>query len=336
MSGLPVSDGLPWLALIFVGVTLLIQGLWLIWGRKWLASRATAERWRRISGRGSPRGHDIGANVGEASVSAAAMRRTDRARRARSSRWGDWIGAVAQPLRDAEFQWSLIQIAVVVSTLAAALLFAGWLLHVPAVILAIVGLGVLGAPWWMALRRLRNRSGRLQEQLGDAVDLVARALRAGHALPSALRMVGDQSPDPIAREFRIACERIGLGVPADEALRGMAARSRSEDLRYFVIAVLLQRETGGNLAEVLDNISGLVRQRHQLRQSVRALSAEGRLSAWILGILPFALAGVISFINPDLMSLLWTDPAGRLLCGTAIFMMAIGIFLMRQIVRVRA
>jgi tight adherence protein B len=127
-----------------------------------------------------------------------------------------------------------------------------------------------------------------------------------------------------------------LGVPADEALRGMAARSRSEDLRYFVIAVLLQRETGGNLAEVLDNISGLVRQRHQLRQSVRALSAEGRLSAWILGILPFALAGVISFINPDLMSLLWTDPAGRLLCGTAIFMMAIGIFLMRQIVRVRA
>jgi tight adherence protein B len=116
----------------------------------------------------------------------------------------------------------------------------------------------------------------------------------------------------------------------------MATRSRSEDLRYFVIAVLLQRETGGNLAELLDNIAALVRQRQQLRQSVRALSAEGRLSAWILSILPFALAGAIAVINPELLSLLWTDPAGRAMSASALLMMVTGILVMRRLIRVRA
>lgn len=336
MNGVLVSDRLPWLVLIFVGVTLLIQGLWLIWGRRWLVARATAARWRRISRRERSPENGTHADAGQTSAPESGTPGGDRARPASATRGWPWINALAQPLRDAEFPWSLMQIAVLVSMLAAGLVFAGWLLQAPLAIVALAGIAILSAPWWVAARRLRHRSARLQDQLGDAVDLVARALRAGHALPSALRMVADQSPDPIAREFRIACERIGLGVPTDEALRSMATRSRSEDLRYFVIAVLLQRETGGNLAEVLDNISGLVRQRHQLRQSVRALSAEGRLSAWILGILPFALATVISVINPDLMSLLWNDPAGRLVSGTALFMMAIGIFLMRQIVRVRA
>jgi len=224
----------------------------------------------------------------------------------------------------------------VVMTLGSAGAAVALLLGLPVALVLPAWLDLGSLPWIHAVRITRRRVAQIQEQLGDAVDLIARALRAGHALASALRMVADQAPAPISREFASVCEQIGFGVPADEALREMATRSRSEDLRYFVIAVLLQRETGGNLAELLDNIAAMVRQRQQLRQSVRALSAEGRLSAWILSILPFALAGAIAVINPELLSLLWTDPAGRAMSASALLMMVTGILVMRRLIRVRA
>jgi tight adherence protein B len=176
---------------------------------------------------------------------------------------------------------------------------------------------------------------QIDQQLPDALDMMSRALRAGHAFPSALKMVGDEMPDPIAAEFRIAFDEINFGVAQKDALLNLATRVPIPDFRYFVIAVLIQRETGGNLAELLDNIAAIVRGRHKLAGTIRVLSAEGRLSAWILCVLPFALGLAIFLINREFIQVLWTDPLGWRLVVVAAVLMAIGVFWMRNIVRIR-
>lgn len=181
------------------------------------------------------------------------------------------------------------------------------------------------------LKRLQT----IEAQLPDALDLMGRALRAGHAFSSALKMVGDEMPDPIASEFKITFDEINYGIPLQGALLNLATRVPSTDIRYFVIAVLIQRETGGNLAELLDNISALIRARLKLLGTVRVLSAEGRLSAWILTILPFALAALINLINPGFMALLWKDPVGLKMVGAALVLMIVGIFWMWRVIRIR-
>jgi tight adherence protein B len=214
--------------------------------------------------------------------------------------------------------------------LLAALLFNG-----PAT--AVGGAAVLGAaaPWlWLAQRRAQ-RLRRLEQQLPLALDLMGRALRAGHALPTALKMVGEEASDPIAREFRQLSEELNFGMGLSEALTRLAQRVPLEDARYLVIAVMVQRETGGNLAELLDNIAAIVRARLKLLGQVRTLSAEGRLSAWILGLLPFVMAFLLHMINPEFMQVLWTDPAGVKLVSTALGVMALGVVWMRKIIRIR-
>jgi hypothetical protein len=146
--------------------------------------------------------------------------------------------------------------------------------------------------------------------LPDAIDLMGRALRAGHAFPTALKMVGDEMAEPVGAEFRTLFDETNYGVSMQNALLNLVARVPSTDLQYFVVAVLIQRETGGNLAELLDNISAIVRDRLKLMGQIRTLSAEGRLSAWILGLLPFATAALINLVNPGFMKVLWEDPIG--------------------------
>ena len=175
----------------------------------------------------------------------------------------------------------------------------------------------------------------IELQLPDALDLMARAMLAGHAFPSGVQMVGNEMPEPVAGEFRIVFDEINFGISVQDALTNLATRVPSTDLRYFVISVLIQRETGGNLAELLSNISALIRARLKLLGAVRVLSAEGRLSALILTVLPFALAGVINFINPKFLSVLWTDPAGLKVSGGALFIMLLGIFWMWRIIKIR-
>ena len=126
-----------------------------------------------------------------------------------------------------------------------------------------------------------------------------------------------------------------MGMPQDEALLRLADRVPLEDVRYFVLAVTIQRESGGNLAELMDNIAGLVRSRLKLLGHVRTLSAEGRMSAWVLGSLPFALALVINLVNPEFMKVLWTDPMGLKMVGGALVLMALGVLWMRKIIRIR-
>lgn len=190
-------------------------------------------------------------------------------------------------------------------------------------------------PSLYVFRARTQRLRRLENQLPDAIDLMGRAMRAGHAFPNALKMVGEEMSDPIGSEFRTLFDEINYGVRLEDALLNLLERVPSTDLQYFVVALLIQRETGGNLAELLDNISAIVRARIKLMGEIRTLSAEGKLSAWVLALLPFGTAVLINVVNPKFMTVLWTDPAGLKLVYFALFMMAFGIWWMSRIVKIR-
>jgi tight adherence protein B len=188
----------------------------------------------------------------------------------------------------------------------------------------------------LLVRRARvRRLARIEEQLPDAADFIARALRAGHSFSNVLQIVGNELPEPLSGEFRIAREEINYGVPVGEALHNMAARIPLTDLRYLVIAILIQRETGGNLAEILTNIGHIIRGRLRLAAQVRVLSAEGRMSAWILGLLPFVVGGMLVLVNPAYVKVLWTDPMGIKLLWAALVMVIIGAIWLKKVIRIR-
>ena len=196
-------------------------------------------------------------------------------------------------------------------------------------------LPALGVPYFLVRRARARRLHRIEYQLPDAADFIARALRAGHSFTNVLQIVGNELSEPLSGEFRIAREEINYGVPMSEALHNMAARIPLTDLRYLIIAVLIQRETGGNLAEILGNISQIIRGRLKLAAQVRVLSAEGRMSAWILGLLPFTVAGVMVVLNPEYIKILWTDPSGIRLLWYALAMIVVGVFWLRKVIRIR-
>ncbi|MES2153075.1 MAG: type II secretion system F family protein [Pseudomonadota bacterium] len=180
-----------------------------------------------------------------------------------------------------------------------------------------------------------RRLQRIELQLPDALDLMGRAMRAGHAFPTALKLVGEEMNAPLADEFRAVFDEVNFGIAMPDALMNLASRVPSTDLRYFVIAVLIQRETGGNLSELLGSISAIIRDRIKLMGQVRVLSAEGRLSAWILSTLPFGAALMIQLTNPKFLAMLYTDPAGQKLVAGSLVMMVLGILAMRSIIRIR-
>jgi len=200
---------------------------------------------------------------------------------------------------------------------------------------AVLALLALMVPYCLLRRARTQRLRRIEYQLPDAADFIARALRAGHSFTNVLQIVGNELPEPLSSEFRIAREEINYGVPMDEALHNMAQRIPLTDLRYLIIAVLIQRESGGNLAEILGNISTIIRSRLKLVAQVRVLSAEGRMSAWILGLLPFAVALMLTVVNPKYISVLWTDPNGVRLLWYAAGMILFGVVWLRRIIRIR-
>jgi tight adherence protein B len=164
---------------------------------------------------------------------------------------------------------------------------------------------------------------------------MARAMQAGHAFSSALRLVAAETLEPIASEFQTVFDEINFGLSTEQALSNLAVRVSSRDLRYFVVAVLIQRETGGNLSEVLVSIARLIRERQKLLATVHVLSAEARISAWVLTILPFVLGAVIAFVNRRFLAQLWTDPIGIDMLAASTVLMAIGIWWMWRMVRFR-
>ena len=185
------------------------------------------------------------------------------------------------------------------------------------------------------LRLRARRLHRIGQQLPDALDLMARAMLSGHAFSSALSIVASEGAEPIAQEFRTAFDEINFGLSLADSLVNLAARVNSADLRYFVVAVLVQRETGGNLAELLSKTATLIRGRMKLAGSVRVLSAEGRISAWVLSLLPIVVAGAIQLIHPNFLNVFLIDPLGRRLAEGALVMMALGIVWMWRVIAIR-
>jgi len=178
----------------------------------------------------------------------------------------------------------------------------------------------------------KQRFAEFQRQLPDALDLVARALRAGHAFSVGMKMVGDEFSDPIGPEFSRAVEEISFGIDVPEALKNLSERIECMDLSFFVTSLIVQRETGGNLAEILESISRLIRQRFELLGRVQALAAEGKLSAYILFGLPFAIAGILWQLNKGYMQLLITDPMGINMITIAGVLMCVGAIIMRKMI----
>jgi len=204
------------------------------------------------------------------------------------------------------------------------------------IVLALLFTGLLGAiPYAYLLWRKNQRLATFERQFPEALELVSRALRAGHAFSVGLKMVGEEAADPIGKEFRRVFDEVSMGVALPQALENMTNRVDSVDLRFFNTSVLVQRETGGNLAEILDSLAGLIRQRFELQLRVNALSAEGRMSAVVLLGLPIFVGALLYQTNREYMEVLFTDPMGQSLATVGSIMMIIGAVVMKRMVAIK-
>ena len=179
-------------------------------------------------------------------------------------------------------------------------------------------------------RRLRT----FEEQFPEALDLIARALKAGHAFATGLKMVADEMPEPVGPEFRKTFDEQNFGLPLKDALENLTRRVPLIDVRFFATAVLIQRETGGNLSEILENLAHVVRERFKILRQVRVYTAHGRMTGYVLLALPAVLCIALSFINPDHMNLLFRERMGQMLLMTAAVMQFIGYMWIRQVVKI--
>ena len=235
------------------------------------------------------------------------------------------LEAAGISLRSGEFVVATVGAGLVAAVVAAAML--------QNVLLAAV-IGVLGAlvPTILLRTALSRRSDKMREQLPDVLTIMASSLRAGHSFLQALDTTAREIQAPANVEFQRLVAEIRLGRPAEDALEALADRVGSPDFRWAVLAVNIQREVGGNLAEILDNVSDTLRERATMRRQVRVLTAEGRLSAWVLAILPFAIALYMFAVNPKYISLLFTKQIGLVMLGVGGVLMVLGILWMRKIV----
>jgi tight adherence protein B len=196
----------------------------------------------------------------------------------------------------------------------------------------LIGILLGGAPIFYVVAKKKQRFARFEQDLPEAIDLMVSALRAGHSIVSALGLVADESPDPIGTEFKICFDEQNYGLDLRTAMTNLVTRVPIQDLRIVVTAILIQRASGGNLAEVLDKAAYLVRERFRLRRQVRTHTAQGRLTGWILSFLPIVLGIGLYLVNPETMSLLWRRDLGRELLYSAAVLTIIGALVIRKIV----
>jgi tight adherence protein B len=223
--------------------------------------------------------------------------------------------------------------AVIMMCLAGGLagaLVASIFVHIPFVALAAFVCGAF-APIGYLLFAKSRRMARFEEQFPEALDLLSRALRAGHAFQTAMGMVADDLKEPCGPEFRKTFDQQNYGLPLRDALFQLADRIPHLDVRFFTTAVLIQRETGGNLAEILDNLAHVVRERFRIRREIRTKTAHGRFTGLVLLGLPAGLGVILTMINPEHMELLFSRPTGNTMIGAAIVMQIIGFFWIRKI-----
>ena len=215
---------------------------------------------------------------------------------------------------------------------------AGWTASIwaPTIIFAVmIGLAAGSLPYLYLIIKRSARFRRFEELLPDAIDLMARALRAGHTITSSIEMVSEEGSEPVASEFRRVFEEQNFGLPMREAMLNMAHRVPLPDVTFLVTAIIVQKETGGNLAEVLDKASVVIRERFRLRGQLRIYTAQGRLTGWILAGMPFIMFFVLYMLNPNYERILLEDPAGQKLLYAGIGLMALGAWVIRKVIDIK-
>ena len=211
----------------------------------------------------------------------------------------------------------------------------GIIRHSNPLLMLILAFVIAGTPLLWLTHQSNKRSKAFGEKLPDTLDFITRALRAGHSLTSAIGMVGKEFSGPIGQEFKIVFDEISFSIPFRDAIGHLADRVPSNDLNFFVISLMIQHETGGNLTELLDGLAKTMRERIKLRGKVRTLSSEGRSSAWVLGSMPFVFALIMSLISPGYISLLWNTPQGQNLLLISAGLMLGGILLLKSIIKIK-
>jgi tight adherence protein B len=196
----------------------------------------------------------------------------------------------------------------------------------------LIGLFIGATPFLFVLFKRRKRFDKFEQQLPEALDLMVSAMRAGHSLNSSLDLVANEVPDPVGAEFRICFDEQNYGLELKTAMNNLITRVPLQDMKMVVTAILIQKESGGNLAEVLDKVAYVIRERFRLKRQVRVHTAQGRMTGWILSILPVVLGVGLYLINPQNMSLLWTREIGIRLLWAAGIMTVIGALIIRKIV----
>lgn len=244
-----------------------------------------------------------------------------------------WTGFLEHKLIQAGIPLRSSEYAVIVSGSMLLIALLAFLLMGRSILAACIGAGIgYMLPIFFLQLKIRQRAKRFNNQLGDTLVLIANALRTGYSFMQAVEMVSREMLPPISVEFSRALKEMNLGVSTEDALNNMAKRVDSEDLDLIVTVVLIQRQVGGNLAEILDNIAGTVRERVKIRGQIRTLTAQGRISGFVLGGIPFILSLLIYIINPTYMGLLFFTPTGKMMLGMAFVSEVLGVLTIRKII----
>ena len=242
---------------------------------------------------------------------------------------------LARMIRQSGQTW---QVSSVLFFSVAVTVVVGWIAStaIPSVVLSVIFGVIAGStPYLYLYIRREMRFRKCDSLLPDAVDLMARGLRAGHAVPAVLEMVGREIAEPLAGEFRILHEEQNLGLPLRDAMLNLVDRVPRDDMRFLATAVLLQKETGGNLAQILDKTAALARERGRLYGQLRIYTAQGRITGWILCIAPFIMFGVLSAVNWKYERVLFTNPTGLKVIYVGLAMMLAGVLIIRKIIDIK-
>jgi tight adherence protein B len=310
--------------LVAVSIVALVQGLFYTF--RFVSEKKREELRRRLRA--------------EESVESAQLSLLRRGQLARSA----WLANLLRGLPTAERLEMLLQQAQAPITVAQLVTYStmlailGMVLGILAGGWAVALLGALigfGTPFFIIIIKREQRSRKLSEQLPDALDMMARSLRAGHALPSTFRLVSSEMPDPVATEFGLAFEEQNLGASFERAVLQMAKRAPNNgDLKIFAVSVVIQKETGGNLVEVIEKIAETIRARYRFYGKLRALTAEGRLSGIVLAVLPVATGLLVAVLNPEYMRLLVSTRIGQFFLIYAIATWIVGVLWLNRMARV--
>lgn len=247
----------------------------------------------------------------------------------------DFAVRIDKRLRQADMKIRVGTFVLLSMTLLALGILVGRLLHWPLLFSLLLGIPLFFIPVTVVNVKRRLRMNNFMRHFPDALEMFARSLRAGHSFIGAIQLVAQEMPDPIAPEFQKVFDEQNLGMSLRQALAGMADRVDSLDVKFFITAILIQRETGGNLAEIIDKISYVIRERFRVQGQLRIFTAQARMTGIILVLLPVAVAVVIGMLNPEYLKPLWSDRVGRILILVAVLLQVTGSLVIRKIIRIK-